>query len=394
MVLGRRLSWGGFLSSAVLSSAVLASTACRQPAQRLPENQDPLPSTARPQPLPPSPPSPPVPPPPPPRASVWQGHDECARELASRRAPRAPGVARFMSYNLRWFPDGKPGKRAGEHATDIEWLACALAASEVDLVLLQEIKTTARGKRALGDLVTALNRHTGGSFETRIDPCPIETSQHVGLLYDASRVRASQFQVYPSLNPHGEPCRDQLRPGFGGFFEFPGGLDLHVVSVHFKSGQKRRDHELRLRSLDGLGSAVALATSARRDDDLLLGGDLNTMGCRHCSPEVSESEELELFKTRLASAAPPWVLVGSGQSCSEYHRGAGALLDHFLVSTGLATGVRESHVAGFCGDLGCQRFSSRHPPAAYESLSDHCPVVLELPDRDDDSVAKPLDVVE
>ena len=373
MALGRWLSWG----------LVLSITACRQPAQRLPEKRDPEPPASSAQPTPVRP-----------RAAVWQGPSECARELATHRAPRKPGIARFMSYNLRWFPDGMPGKRAGDHPTDIEWLACALAASEVDVVLLQEIKTTARGKRALSDLVTALNRHTGGSFETRLDPCPIETSQHVGLLYDASRVRASHFQVYPSLNPHGDPCRDQLRPGFGGFFEFPGGLDLHVVSVHFKSGQKRRDHELRLRSLEGLGSAVAQATGARLDDDLLLGGDLNTMGCRHCSPKISQSEEIELFKTRLASAAPPWVLVGSQQRCTEYHGGAGALLDHFLVSPGLSTGASESQVAGFCADIACQRFASRRPPAAYRSLSDHCPVVLELPDRDDDSVAEALDGVE
>jgi endonuclease/exonuclease/phosphatase family metal-dependent hydrolase len=321
-----------------------------------------------------------------PRASVWSGRDECLRALATPTAPREPGVARFMSYNLRWFPDGMPGKRAGEHPTDIEWLACAIAASRVDVVLLQEIKTTPRARQALGALVAALNRHTGGSFETHLDPCPIETSQHVGLLYGTARTRASHFQTYAGLNPHGEPCRDQLRPGFGGYFEFPGGLDLHVVSVHFKSGPQRRDHELRLRSLAGLGGVIAQATGARVDDDIVVGGDLNTMGCRHCSPAISAGAELELFRTRLAAGTPPWSLVASRQSCSEYHGGAGVLLDHFVLSGGLARGAGavESEVAGYCADVSCRPFPSNRPPAAYRSLSDHCPVVLELPDHDDD----------
>jgi hypothetical protein len=234
--------------------------------------------------------------------------------------------------------------------------------------------------------VTALNRHTGGSFEARLDPCPIETSQHVGLLYDAARTRASRFQVYAELNPHGDPCRDQLRPGFGGFLEFPGGLDLHVVSVHLKSGQNRRDHELRLRSLEGLPHVFARASGARVDDDIVIGGDLNTMGCRHCSPAISAGEELELFRTRLVSATPSWSLVASRQSCSEYHAGAGVLLDHFVLSSGLlrATGTLESEVAGYCADVSCRPFRSNRPPAAYSALSDHCPIVLDLPDRDDD----------
>lgn len=322
----------------------------------------------------------------PPRVSVWTGLSECLRQLATEAAPREPGVARFMSYNLRWFPDGMPGKRAGDHPTDVEWLACAIAASRVDVVLLQEIKTTPRGRQALGALVTALNRYTGGSFETRLDPCPIETSQHVGLLYDAARTRASHFRAYAELNPHGEPCRDQLRPGFGGFFEFPGGLDLHVVSVHFKSGQKRRDHELRLRSLAGLGGVIAQATRARFDDDIVVGGDLNTMGCRHCSPAISAGAELELFRTRLAAGTPAWSLVASRQSCSEYHGGAGVLLDHFVLSGGLVPNASaiESEVVGYCADVSCRPFAPNRPPAAYRALSDHCPVVLELPDRDDD----------
>jgi len=321
-----------------------------------------------------------------PPPSVWDGRAACLSELELRPRERDPDVVRFMSYNLRWFPDGIPGKRAGEHATDIEWLACAIAASRVDVVLLQEIKTTDRARRELAALMAALNRHTGGSFEARLDPCPIETSQHVGLMYDASRLRGSHFQVYPGLNPHGDPCRDQLRPGFGGYLEFPGGLDLHVISVHFKSGEHRRDHELRLRSLAGLGGAVAQATNARFDDDIVVGGDLNTMGCAHCSPAISAAQEIELFRTKLAQAPRSWALVGTQPGCSEYHRGAGVLLDHFVVSAGLfRTAEPESQVAGYCADLGCRAFHSRTPPAAYRSLSDHCPVVLELLDRDDDS---------
>jgi exonuclease III len=161
-------------------------------------------------------------------------------------------------------------------------------------------------------------------------------------------------------------------------------LDLHVVSVHLKSGQERRDHELRLRSLASFQGVAESARSAHFDDDIVIGGDLNTMGCRHCSPKLTATQELELFARELGRGVPAWSFVAPRTSCSEYHAGSGALLDHFVVSAGLLSEAAESRVTGYCEDRGCRPFDAPSVPAAYRSLSDHCPVLLELPDRDDD----------
>jgi hypothetical protein len=45
--------------------------------------------------------------------------------------------------------------------------------------------------------------------------------------------------------------------------------------------------------------------------------------------------------------------------------------------------VREARVTGRCALLACAPFDDREP-AASERLSDHCPVVVELENRDDD----------
>lgn len=316
--------------------------------------------------------------------SIWTSPEACARSLP-RTASRADRTTRLMTYNLHWFPDGGPGKRVGKSPTDIEWLACALAASEVDVVFLQEIKTTARARSELAHLIARLNQHTGGDFRVELDTCPIETTQHVGFLYDARRVTARDFAVYPRLNPHGVPCKDQLRPGFGAFFRFRGGLDLHLINVHLKSGERRRDYDLRQRSVEAFAGAVREARRRYDDDDLVIGGDLNTMGCRHCSPSISAEQELATLAGKLRGATVPLELVPAERTCSEYHRGVGVLLDHFVVSRGLrgANSLRSS-VAGFCGDRECRSFTDTAKPLAAQRLSDHCPVVLDLRDIDDD----------
>jgi endonuclease/exonuclease/phosphatase family metal-dependent hydrolase len=316
--------------------------------------------------------------------SIWGSLAGCQSQLAGLVAKRQPGKARLMSFNLRWFPDGAPGKKAGSRPTDIEWLACALAASNVDVVLLQEIKATVRAQAELANLIEKLDRLSGGRHRLELDACPIATGQHVGILYDSERVTATNFRDYASLNPHGTACQDQLRPGVGGYFKFIGGLDMHLISVHLKSGTKRRDHELRLRSVAGLTRALAEAKRAQPDSDLIVAGDLNTMGCRHCSPALSAEQELDIIRDLLAATTPPLALLPTRPGCSQYYRGQAQLLDHFLVTLSSVSGrpTPTTQASGFCGELSCQPFPGQERPLAYQHLSDHCPMVLELTDTD------------
>ena len=321
-----------------------------------------------------------------PESSPWASAESCRRAIADGdRDERAPGSARMATWNLRWFPDGVPGKkpRAGG-GIDLDWLSCAIHWLDVDVVVLQEIKFHAAARASMDQVATLLERSSGHRWRVELDRCPIEAGQHVGFLYDTERVKASALRTYASLNPHGEPCKDQLRPGFGGYFRFRGGFDAHLIALHLKSGGERRAYELREKSLLGVAAALREADQLAPDGDVLLIGDLNTMGCPECSPPLGPSDELARTDRVLGALPAPVRRIEADGSCSEYFAGRGVLLDHFLATPTLRELPAKTRVkvAGLCAETACAALPASAPPSALERLSDHCPLVLELSDRD------------
>ena len=70
--------------------------------------------------------------------------------------------------------------------------------------------------------------------------------------------------------------------------------------------------------------------------------------------------------------------------CSHYFRGRGGWLDHVLVAKEMKeVTVTSARVTGYCALAGCQRIKGDYP-SAYRHLSDHCPVVVEIENRDED----------
>lgn len=320
-------------------------------------------------------------------ASPWASPEQCAQALANgARAPREPGRVRIGTWNVRWFPDGRPGKKPAPHGIDVAWLACAIAWLDVDALAVQEFKTHAAARERTAELLSRLDAATGGRWTAQLDPCPNAAGQHVGLLFDARRVTATGWQTYASLNPHGEACRDQLRPGFGAYLRFQSGLDLHVVSVHLKSGQKHRDYALRRRSFAGLGAALRQAQLSVADEDVLFAGDFNSMGCERCSPAITSEAELTDIDRELAAGSPPLRRLVGNPGCSHYFGRRATLLDFFVAASlsELAT-TRSATVYGPCAALSCQpRERERGPSAFAARLSDHCPVVIDLDAADKD----------
>jgi endonuclease/exonuclease/phosphatase family metal-dependent hydrolase len=295
--------------------------------------------------------------------------------LAARPKKRPTPPHRIASWNIRWFPDGA-ARGPGEHATDLAWLACAIAALEVQVVAVQEIVQHPRGRAALLDLLDLLDRRTGGKWRHALDDCPGSGRQHVGLLWDGSRVEVTAPHEIAALNPGDHACGKNLRPGYGAHIRFEDGVDFHVVSVHLDSGTSARDHGNRRTSLARLaGSLNALAESG--DSDVLVLGDLNTMGCEDCVPVVTAAEEVAALDAS-AEAAGARRLDADGL-CTEYHGSRPALLDHVL-ARGPALLAPEARVElhGACRDLGCRPLRRGERPASLQRLSDHCPLVVEV----------------
>ncbi len=307
--------------------------------------------------------------------SPWASPEACRKHLRDRRAGRAP---RLGTWNLRWYPDGKPGKKApaGSEGTDLTWLACAIAALDVDVLAVQEMKTLPRARWSTERLLKELDRLTDGRWKAAFDDCPSEASQHVGFLWNAARVRAGTPKTIAALNPHGKPCQDQLRPGLAVEFRFDGEQRFHVVSVHFKSGSNRRSHELRRQSFEAIGRAIA---DVRTDgaSEVIFAGDFNAMGCVRCSPRLEARAEQEEFAAILSRSGAKWV--PSDATCSEYYRGEGSLLDRFAGTAGVMGRLSgPASVSGYCAELGCRPGRAENQLPAYRRLSDHCPVVIEL----------------
>jgi endonuclease/exonuclease/phosphatase family metal-dependent hydrolase len=307
----------------------------------------------------------------------------CSAELArGSRLSRSAGTARFASWNLHWFPDGKPGK--SESGADLSWLACVLWWLNADVVALQEMKSTPLAQAAAEQLVSELNRLSGARYGLELDDCGTRVPQHVGLLWNRARVTATDVRVVGELNPSGEACGNQLRPGLAARLRFPGGLDLEVVSAHFKSMADARSLELRRASFAALGPLLGEVSQRTRDGDLLLLGDLNTMGCESCEPPVSARDELTQAERTLATGALRFVPAAAAGT--HFHEGRASLLDHALVATGMRElpSAARTRVLGPCAEPATPsspraRRAAKH---ARQLLSDHCPIVLDLSDTD------------
>lgn len=318
---------------------------------------------------------------------VWSSREACERALATgARLPRPDDKVRVGTWNIRWFPDGKPGKRpaANGSGTDVAWLACAIAWLGVDALSVQEFKNTAWAQQQTQALLQKLSKHTGATWRLQLDDCDRRSSQHVGVLWRTDRLQAGKPLVLAELNPHGEACKDQLRPGLALPLTRGAGIDFILVSLHAKSGTKKRDLGLRRRSAAQLAAAIGKLDRERAERDVILAGDFNTMGCSSCNPRVSASEELAAFDQHLGTVARR---VRTTPDCSHAYRGGAASLDHLVVRLDEAE-LHPSATAvssGYCGLQGCVFKSSSG--AAQERLSDHCPVLLDLNDVDADAPA-------
>lgn len=316
------------------------------------------------------------------RSSPWASAEAC-RAAVAEGVERPAERARIASWNLRWFPDGS-SHGPSDQPTDVDWMACAMASLGADVIAVQEVMLHPRGRAAVEQLAARLNALTGGRWESRFDECRRDGRQHVGFLFDASRARAVAVEQLDELNPLGG-CAHHLRPGLAAYFRWRGGLDLHAAVVHLDSGREARDHRHRRQSVVALERAMARLRAAHPDDDVVILGDFNTMGCRTCPGPSEAEDEIAWLDARIASLQPALRRLRGPVGCTEYYRRRGSLLDHVLVSAAMREIDADAplEVAGACARFRC-RLPRGRQVAALDRLSDHCAIVAELEVRDAD----------
>jgi endonuclease/exonuclease/phosphatase family metal-dependent hydrolase len=317
--------------------------------------------------------------------TVWTSPEGCHQVVASggRMVPANPTMLRVGTWNIRWFPRGCPSNRTcPDQTTDLPWLAYTIAWMHVDVLAIQEILATPDAEFSLNALRTELDRLTGGSWQVDLQSCGGASDQHVGFLWNGSRVALLQRTDAWELNgaatgPTGSACAGNLRPGRYALAKTPIGVDVHLLSVHFDSGRAGRDYDHRRQAAQRIGQ-IRMGTTPilELDRDVLVLGDFNTMG--QDAPPISAPQELAVFDGELS---PGFRRLPMTPNCTEYFEGAGGTLDHIVASTGMQEVAATARVTGYCTVAGCAPIAGAMP-AASERLSDHCPVVIELQDRD------------
>jgi endonuclease/exonuclease/phosphatase family metal-dependent hydrolase len=234
---------------------------------------------------------------------------------------------------------------------------------------------------SLNALRTALHRLTGGSWQVDLQSCGGSSHQHVGFLWNGSRVALLQLTDAWALNgaaTAGTPkaCAGNLRPGRYALAKTPIGVDFHILAVHFDSGTKSRDYDHRRHATQRIDEITIGHTPILQLDRDVLGDD-NTMG-REDAPPISAQEELAVFDGELA---PGFRHLPMTPNCTEYFEHKAGALDHIVVSAGMQEAAATARVTGYCAVAGCAHLTGAMPAAA-ERLSDHCPVVVDIQDGD------------
>jgi endonuclease/exonuclease/phosphatase family metal-dependent hydrolase len=271
-----------------------------------------------------------------------------------------------VTWNLRNFPD--------EHQ-DLELLRARLESLDADVIAVQEIKEPAALRALLPQWKLAISGRGGRG------------RQKLGVLYNPARVElVGEPAEHDELSLGG-----RVRPAFSAYLRARGGgPDFHLVVVHLKA--MTEGYSQRAQQWPMLASIVGSLQENDRgggDQDVLVVGDFNTTG----PPGGDTAEELRALEDLFGSAGLR--RLPSARGCSTYWDGPRrdawqepSLLDLVWVGD-LAEamgGDAQAAALGHCARHRCEAFRSTdaYPDLDFETVSDHCPVIVDLAFADDD----------
>lgn len=256
---------------------------------------------------------------------------------------KAEGSVRVVSWNLRNFP-GDDQDRDGI-AKEVERL-------DADVLALQEVHDVAALEAMLPNYEFARSQ-AGGRGEQYLA---------IGVAKGGSIVRSTE---HARLAMGGS-----VRPALAATVEIEG-KRLEVLTVHLKATPK--GYDLRQKQWVELDAVVEQAS--QDGDPIVVVGDFNTTGAPQQRPETE--------RHALTQALDPLEPAFPKEGCSAYWEGSrrDAWKEPSMLDLGFASGVQvTATVGGTCSEHSCEpiRSTADYPDPAYESLSDHCPVIFDV----------------
>lgn len=271
--------------------------------------------------------------------------------LCSGPAPLVLG-----SFNIRMFP--------GQH-TDLEAVADAIVELDADAFAVQEIVDP----RALQEVLARASARSGRHYQVALQTahCPRRSgNHHVGVVYDRYAFSLLESRMLGEFTcPEGQPA------GMFALLRAMDGRRLALASVHFTANDAPKTRAERMAQWTWLADALP-DLRAELDARVIVAGDFNSTG--YLIAEDPERAFIDgLVKTR-GLQLPTATL-----ECSMYWQPKKgtfepSLLDHVLAPGELELGPASA--LGMCAALACA--PQTEAPAAWRSVSDHCPIRVEL----------------
>ena len=259
------------------------------------------------------------------------------------------------TFNIRMFP---------ADTTDLEAVVAAIVELDADAFAVQEIVDAAAFQRVL-DRASA---RSGRRYQVRLEPalCPRRRGNlHVGVVHDADKLTVLESRVLGEFTcPNGQPS------GMLALLRASDGRRLALASVHFTAGDGKNTRAERAAQWTWLIDALP-ELQAELDAPVIVSGDFNSTGfLREHDPERRFIDDLvERHGLQLPTAE---------LACSMYWKPRTtyepSLLDHVLAPRELRLGP--ARALGMCAELACAPQASE--PAAWRTISDHCPVRVEV----------------
>ncbi len=301
-------------------------------------------------------------------AWIWLGPSlrELAGVAGDGPGPRGDSL-RVVSWNLANFAGDASGH-------DLDRIREVVAELDPDVLALQEIKNP----DALVELLP--------EFEVQVSDHGGRGHQRVAIAWRRDRVELLASREYEQLTLGG-----RVRPGLAGYLRGRDGPDFWLLVVHLKAMPdalelRRQQWPMLVEIADAI---VEQPSVGEGDRDLLIMGDFNSTGPPGAGPAVEQRELGEV----LAPAGLRRLTSATG--CTAYYDGRrrDAWKEPSEIDLVWARELGESlaadaqvHSGTHCSASACRDFRSTaaYPNRDYESVSDHCPVVVDLARADDD----------
>lgn len=269
------------------------------------------------------------------------------------------------AYNIRNFDYDE---RARIY-TDKNELAKTFKTANFDILSVEEVVNTEAFDKFI--------QSNFPGYATEISRCGGEHNQHLGFVYNKSKVDLLSFNEDLSASDpggNGGGCNSGSRPLGIALFEIKATKQrFYGITVHLKSGGATDAQQKRAKQFDAIKNVINDLKAKSNVKEFYFAGDMNT------TEYLSKGADYKNLTKTVSSLG--MIDVTANVGCSAYWWGGTddkveepSLLDHIVVTPGLLKVAQNAQVGAHCKAVSCKSASVSSLGVTYGKVSDHCPV--------------------